>query len=149
MSVLVVAPNCLCETPAEWSKTVLSEVRLCEEHHRYWKGGKELVSVSEIIRSTWAFKSNFSQAKPSVLANALSRGIQVDRLISKYLSNDLKVLPKGTRFDAAQLFLKFRRWWFDHKHGDIQTQVLVHDDSVGGMMDIRDVRMDKEGDAVF
>src|SRR5262245_19244079 len=105
MMIAVEADNCNCSV---WAQ-VNNDVRFCAEHHKYYRGTTQLISVSEIIRKTWAFKSNFSHAKPAVLANALNRGIVVDRLITKYLSNDLPMLRRGTRLDAIRLFLQFRR----------------------------------------
>jgi|SRR5215471_4545273 len=145
--MIAIEPSCVCGPVGEWSKVVLSEVRLCEVegHHRYWKGDKELVSVSHVIRRVWPVKPNFMAAKPSVLANARHRGIVLDRLFSKYLARELHAIPIGTRLDSLQLFWRLKRWWSDHKHGACRSQVILADDDIAGTCDV----LDEEKDAVF
>jgi hypothetical protein len=100
--------------------------------------------VSHVIRTVWPFKPDFTKADPAVLANALNRGVEVDCLWSRYLAGDLKVIPRGTRQDALQLFLRLKRWWSDHAHSDtVRTQVILADEAVAGTCDILD------GDALF
>jgi len=113
-------------------------VRLCEEHHKYYRGDQELVSVTHVIKSVWPFESGFSLAAPSVLANARRRGVQVDELFSKYAVGDLRAIPIGTRTDSLRLFLRLKRWWSEHKHGEVRTQVLVADHSIAGTLDVCD-----------
>jgi hypothetical protein len=141
--MIATATACVCGDLGEWSSLVVAsptEVRRCDEHHRYWRGSKELLSVSHVIKSVWPFKPNFTGAKLAVLANALNRGVEVDRLWSRYLAGDLKIVPAGTRQDSLRLFLRLKRWWSDHAHSDIvRTQVILADDQVAGTCDILDM----------
>jgi hypothetical protein len=142
MMIATAATACVCGDLGEWSSLVLAsptEVRRCDEHHRYWRGSKELLSVSHVIKSVWPFKPNFTKADPAVLENANHRGIEVDWLWSRYLAGELKVVPAGTRQDALRLFLRLKRWWSEHAHGDVRTQVILADDQVAGTADILDV----------
>jgi len=135
--MIAIDPDCTCGSIGQ------SDVRLCHADHRYWKGDKELVSVSTIIRAVWPYKPNFMGAKPSVLANALNRGIVVDRLFSKYLAHELQAIPIGTRLDSLQLFWRLKRWWEDHKHGEPQPQRILNDGQVAGTPDVIDEPLDR------
>src|SRR4030095_5554144 len=144
MMIATATTACVCGELGEWCwssirETSSMEVRRCDEHHRYWRGAKELLSVSHVIKSVWPFKPNFTKADPAVLENARSRGMEVDGLWSRYLAGDLKVIPRGTRQDALRLFLRLKRWWSEHAHGDVRTQVILADDQVAGTADILDV----------
>jgi hypothetical protein len=112
--------------------------RLCPECHIYWKGDRQLLSVSKVLRSTWPFKPDFSAAPDHVIDNARHRGIAVDEMVSAYVIGDLKSIPAGTRKDAVELFFKFKRWWDEHKHGEVRSQVILADDAVAGTCDIMD-----------
>src|SRR5262245_46674359 len=120
--MIAIDPDCTCGSIGRPE----TDVRLCTagDHHRYWAGDRELVSVSHVIKSVWPYKPNFTNAKPHVLANALNRGIAVDRLFAKYLAGELPFIPAGTRTDAVRLFLRLKRWWWDHKHGEPKPQVI-------------------------
>ena len=144
---MIVDEGCVCGSIGAH----VSDVRMCvardangNEHHRYWRGDQELVSVTRILK--WAFKPDFSAAPPHVLANARLRGVVTDQLFSKYLNGELKVIPIGTRLDSLRLFLKLRRWWGDHKHGErVRSQVILSDDRTAGCCDV----LDEEKDTIF
>jgi hypothetical protein len=110
-------------------------VRLCPTCHRYWKGDKELVGVTKLLKTTWPFKPDFSQALPEVLENARDRGIVVDTLFSAYVSGTLDTIPRGTRSDAIELFFKLKDWW-DGRHKDARAQVILADDDIAGTCDL-------------
>lgn len=114
-----------------------SDVRFCQDCHRYWKGDKELLSVTKILKTTWPFKPDFSKADPAVLENARDRGSVVDSLFSQYVAGQLQRIPAGTRRDAVDLFFKLKTWW-DKEYGEVhgQSQVILHDDDVAGMCDV-------------
>ena len=122
------------------------DVRMClardangNEHHRYWRGDKELISVTKLIKAVWPFKPNFTEAPLHVIANARHRGVVLDQLFSGYLNKSLTGIPIGTRLDSLRLFWRLKRWWSDHKHSDdVKAQVLVADDDVAGLLDIKD-----------
>lgn len=111
-------------------------VRFCEECHRYWKGDKELKSVTKVLKTTWPFKPDFSRADPMVLENARDRGCVVDSLFTAYLRGHLKAIPRGTRTDAVELFFRLKRWWDERKHDSVQSQVILADDEIAGTCDV-------------
>lgn len=110
-------------------------VRQCLEHHRYWRGDKELMSVTKVIKGTWPLKPDYSRAKPEVLENARDRGVVVDALFSAYINGTLDKIPAGTRTDAKDLFLKLMKWW--DKNGEpARAQVILADGEIAGTCDI-------------
>ncbi len=115
-----------------------AEVRLCVECHRYWRGDKELLGVSKVLRATWPFKPDYSAAKPEVLENARDRGIAVDVLFTSYLRGQLQTIPRGTRADAVDLFFRLKRWWDGRQHGEVKAQALLADNAVAGTCDVID-----------
>ncbi len=118
-------------------------VRFCDECHRYWRGDKELVSVSKVLRSTWPFKPNYDAAKPEVIENARDRGVVVDSLFTSYLRGQLQTIPRGTRADAVDLFFRLKRYWDGRKHGTVTAQVILADNAVAGQCDV----IDDDGEA--
>ena len=123
----------------------VSDVRMCvardangNDHHRYWRGDQELLSVSHVLKSTWPFKPGFRSAPPHVVGNARLRGVVVDRLFSGYVNGELTGIPVGTRLDSLRLFWRLKRWWSDHKHGEVRAQVILADDAIAGTCDILD-----------
>ncbi len=131
---MVVLDTCCCTV---WDATD-TQVRQCPEHHRYWRGPKELVSVTKVLKNTWPIKPDFSQARPEVLENARDRGVVVDDLFSRYVNGALDRIPAGTRQDAVQLFFKLRRWWDGRKHEEPKAQVMLADDDLAGTCDVLD-----------
>lgn len=115
-----------------------TEVRICQEHHVYYRGDKELFSVSKVLKTAWPFKPDFSAAPAEVLENARERGTAVDMLFSAYVNGKLISIPAGTRVDAAELFLKLKVWW-DKEYGgpgNGKSQVILADDQVAGTCDL-------------
>lgn len=110
-------------------------VRFCNTCHRYWKGDKELVSVTRVVKTAWPFKPDFSQAQPEVLENARDRGVVVDALFSAYVNGQLETIPRGTRTDAIELFFKLKDWW-DGRHKESRSQIILADDDVAGTCDL-------------
>ncbi len=122
---------CTCGSIGADPKTV----RLAECHHRYFRGDKELVSVSKILRSVWPIKPDYSAAPTEVLENARLRGIDADTLVSLYVEGKLR---EGTliREDALMLFREFRPWWKKREHRTVRAQVILADDEVAGTCDL-------------
>jgi len=104
-------------------------VRFCSTCHKYWRGDKELVSVTRLVKTVWPFKPDFSQAQPEVLENARDRGVVVDALFSAYVNGKLDTIPPGTRTDAIDLFFKLRQWW-DGRHKQARSQVIIAADAI-------------------
>lgn len=129
-----------------WDVKSLDEiaVRYCAEHHRYWRDSKELVSVTKVLRHTWPIKPDRdTQADPRVIENARHRGVIVDGLFSAYVIGQLdpESISDDIRQDAVELFKKLRRWWDSIPHGNPRSQVILADQDVAGMCDVRDGRV--------
>jgi len=122
--------SCPCEV-------VAAEVTFCEEHHVYKRAGKRLVSCTQLLKRVWAFPPDFSKADPAVLENARDRGIAVDALFTSYVRGQLTAIPAGTREDAMELFWRLKKWHDAQKFASAQAQVILADDEVAGMTDLR------------
>lgn len=121
--------NCLCGS-------VLPETILCAEHHRYFRSGRELASVTRVLKSCWPVKPSYEKADPAVIENARDRGVEVDGLLSKYAEGKLAAIPAGTREDAKDLFMKAKDWVdVAREVGPIRSQVILSDDTMAGMCD--------------
>lgn len=115
-----------------------AKVRFCPDCHKYWRGDKQLSSVSKVLRTIWPLKPDFSKAKPEVIENARDRGVVADQLFSLYVIGGLDRIPRGTRQDSVELFFKARRWWDNRKHGEVRSQVILADQDLAGTCDIQD-----------
>lgn len=115
-----------------------TKVRFCVDCHRYWRGDKQLHSVSKVLRLMWPIKPSWDNVNPAVVENARDRGVETDRLFSLYVIGGLDRIPKGTRKDSVELFFKVRRWWDAHKHGAVRSQVILADSEIAGMTDVID-----------
>lgn len=129
----VIAATCTCGS-------LSPEVVLCPNHHRYFRQGKELASVSKVIRSTWPIPPDFSKADPERVEHAKFRGILIDALFTQYLNGESLRIPRGTRedvIDEGKLgFAEVRRWWESEKRGKVRTQVILADDDIAGTCDV-------------
>lgn len=134
MSAVVLEAVCRCASIGEDA----AKVRFCAECHRYWRGDKQLTSVSKVLRTIWPLKPDFSRADPAVIENARDRGVVTDALFSLYVKGGLDRIPKGTRQDSVELFFKVRRWWDNRKHGQVESQVILADSEVAGTCDVKD-----------
>lgn len=142
MGVAAVAQESVCNCASIGEDS--AKVRFCAECHRYWRGDKQLTSVTKLIKTLWPIKPDFSKADPTTLENARLRGIEVDAMFSQYVNGTLTVLRKGEwRQDAVQLFFKVRRWWDAHKHDNPKAQVILADNEIAGTCDILD------GDTIY
>jgi hypothetical protein len=112
------------------------EVTFCLEHHRYFRSGAELASVTRVLRSVWPVKPDFSAADPAVIENARERGVEVDALFCRYVEGKLQAVPAGTRRDSWELLEKLIKWW-DNLGVKAQTQVILADNEVAGTCDLK------------
>ena len=126
MSTVTVPTTCLCNSLSP------TAVR-CSDHHRYFREGKELTSVSKILRRM--IPPDFSKVDPAVLENARDRGATTDELFCSYIEGTLRIIRGGTRADAVELFQKLRHFW-DKGTRVGRTQVILADDEVAGTCDI-------------
>jgi hypothetical protein len=124
--------SCTC---VEWNSEVGNVVRFCAPHHKYWRGAKELVAVSRLIKSVWPVTE--PEIAPHILENARDRGVELDTLFSAYVAGTLNVIPKGTRQDVVDLFEKqLQPWWDKQGIRNARTQVVLADDQVAGTCDL-------------
>lgn len=123
--------SCVCQTIG-----APAEVRLCEEHHAYWRGDRRLTSVTAVVKGMWPEKPDFSAAPEGVIENARERGVEVDTLFTAYLRGKLHEIPAGTREDSADLFMKLVRWWEKRSGMEADAQVILADDEIAGCADI-------------
>lgn len=127
--------NCSCG-----SICALKELRLCEEHHRYFLGDRRLSSVSSVINSV--LPTDFSKIQEAVLENARERGEWVDRMFCRYLS-----LRSGENFtteparssDRMDYLERLIQWWDKSGLDAVATQQGVYSeaDGIAGTLDIR------------
>jgi hypothetical protein len=108
-------------------------VQLCP-CHRYWRDGKELTSVSAVLKRF--IPVDYSAVDPGVLENARERGVEVDQLFCQYLAGKLDAIPAGTRSDSAKLLERLIAWWSKQGYSHAETQVIVADDDFAGTLDI-------------
>lgn len=136
MSTVAVASDCVCGSIGR------TDLRLCKVDHRYWRGDKELTSVSRVLRSTWPIAPDFSKADPAVLDRARDRGILVDHLFSAYVTGGRLYIPAGTRNDdefldeSKALFSKLCKWWDRQMMTTATPQVMLADDEIAGTCDL-------------
>jgi hypothetical protein len=109
---------------------------MCTPCHKYWRGDKQIASVSSVLRGVWPIRPDYSKAKPEVIENARDRGVAVDELFSAYVNGTLDRIPAGTRKDAVRLFHKVRGWWDSHKRKEARSQVILADNEIAGTCDI-------------
>lgn len=130
----IVAVDSACVFP-----NLSSEVVLCSCCHRYSRNGKELTSVSKVIRDTWPLKPDFSKADPETLEKAKQRGILVDAFLTQYIRGQNEFIPAGTREDiideGKELYRKLKAWWGD-TWPSTQAQVILANDEMAGTCDI-------------
>lgn len=106
------------------------------DSHQYFRGDRELTSVSKVLRSVWPIKPSWDKVDPAVIENARDRGIEVDGLLSRYALGELKAIPAGTREDSRDLFLKARAWVdVALEAGPVRSQVILADETIAGTCD--------------
>lgn len=121
--------NCNC---LHWDSVPV--VRLCEPHHKYHIGGKELASVSSVVRSI--IPTDYSAVNPEILENARHRGIAVDEVLSAYINDELTEIPSGIREDSSAMLERLIPWFVKQGFAGAEAQVCVNDDEVAGTIDI-------------
>ena len=110
---------------------------ILDASHRYWdETGKELYGITNTIKAVWP---STSDAPEAAVQNAQDRGIEVDTLISRYLTGSLLTLPAGTREDSKELFFRFIEWAATQDRYDftgVQPQVILSDGEYAGTCDL-------------
>lgn len=133
---------CTCE---HWDIADTSP-RQCPTHFSLFKGMKRLTSVSRIagmypldpcVSCGWPIFSAHQAgcAVRAAIDNAAIRGREVDALFSAWVMD--QPLPENAREDSAALFYKLCKWFDKQGFVKAETQVLVADDEVGGILDLR------------
>jgi len=114
-----------------------SVVRFAECHHRYFRGDRQLASVTSVIRETWPIKKNFENADPEVLEHARERGIRVDTYFSEYLrSGTVRILAGEWREVVDRVKAVIEWWTLKHAGTDAIAQQMLADDAIAGTPDI-------------
>lgn len=138
-----VVETCVCTV---WDAKDVS-VRFCDTHHAYFRGTKRLTSVTQVLK-VWPRKPCDSCQWPIYsdhqagcfvkrrVDEARERGIEVDRLLSQWLSGKLERVPANTREDSRDLFLRLIQWWNVKEMGTPKTQVILADDEIAGCCDL-------------
>lgn len=128
--------TCSCESIGR------SDLRMCPDHHRYWRGDKELTSVSKIIRSCWPVKKNFEDVPPEILEHARERGVRIDAYFTKYVDTGRVRIAAG-EWREVVVGLQAVIDWYDarvHSLREVgfiaETQVMLADDTVAGTTDL-------------
>lgn len=107
-------------------------------HHKYWYGGRELASVSSVIRTVYN-KKTWDGVDEAVVENARIRGSLVDDYFSEYLRTGFVDIPEGERMDVLDRVIIAHKLFKKH-FGDIAAipQVIVFslEDGVAGTVDI-------------
>lgn len=121
------------------------DITYLPETHQYFRGLKQLASVTTVLRSTWPVKPDFSAADSGVIENARERGSDTDALFSAYVNGTLTEIPAGTRLDVYNpepphdgLLQKLMKWWDKspvYRNG-ASAQVILADDEVAGTCDV-------------
>ena len=121
----------------------------CADCHGLFRDDKKLVSVSKIVGMLpqepcseckfpmWGDHDPRGCSVKKNIENAKERGSQVDALFSAYVMGKLSKFPIGTRDDSEALFNKLADWFDKQRFTDVEAQVLVGDDEVGGVLDLR------------
>jgi hypothetical protein len=123
---------CVCETLG----APLGAVRFCEGHHRYWRGDKQLMSVSKVIREAWPIKKNFEDAPKDVLEHARVRGVRVDGYFTEFLRSGRVTIAAGEWQEVVERTQAVVGWW---QGRDLPVtaspQVILADFEVAGTAD--------------
>ncbi len=122
---------------------------MCEEHHKYWLGDKQLASVSSVLR-VWPQETcsgcgwpMFSEHMAGCLVkekveHAKERGIRVDRYCQEFVRMGKVAIPAGERSEVVGLTEKAVAWFQKAKNGNpVEAQVIVHDEEIAGTLDFR------------
>lgn len=132
-----------------------TDIRQCPEHFHIWNGDKQVTSVGKVLR-LWPQKPCNACGAQSYrdhregcpvfakIENAQDRGKEVDALFSAYVVGKLQRIPAGTRKDVWKteppfdgLLQKLIKWFDKQGFKNAEAQVLVADNEIGGIMDLR------------
>lgn len=118
---------------------ITATVNFCEHCHRYWLGGRELTSVTKVIKDV--LPPAYDGVAQDTLEKARERGIVVDALITAYIRGEASANFPQVQFrevleEAPPLFEKFRVWFEAQKFKKAEAQVIVHDDEIAGTLDL-------------
>lgn len=133
MSTVTVSATCTCGS-------LLPDLLLCSDHHRYWQSGQELTSVSKVIRQVWPIEKDFSRADPDILEHARTRGVLVDALFSQYINRERLRIPLGTPVDVIEEgkrgFNAVCDWWENGLRAKAIAQVVFSKEGIAGTADV-------------
>jgi len=126
------ANSCSCDTIRDGPS-----VAICVFCHKYWRGGRELASVSRVIREASPDSYSWEGVDERVVENARERGAETDFLFSGYIAGTLTEIPVGIRHDARDRFLALQEWWDGlQPPAFAMSQVILADDVIAGTADV-------------
>lgn len=110
-------------------------VAFCEPCHAYWLNGKQLPSVSQVIRAVYPQKS-FDGVDPAVIENARERGVLVERYLCEYVRTGAVRTDDGERADVLERLDIVIPWWEKNMADKaIECQKIVSDGAIAGTAD--------------
>lgn len=119
--------------------TIQGDIRLREHDHTYWHvpTGKQLTSVSEVIRVVYAAKS-WNGVDPAVVEHARLRGSAVDRYISEYVQRGSIHIAGESSEVCERVVIAQRLFEREFSGLPAEPQRIVHnlDDGVAGTIDL-------------
>lgn len=142
MSTVTIPATCECGSIGR------SDLRQCPEHRYLWRGDRRLASVTSITSllpqkpcndcGAQSYRDHRDNCRVfEKIENARIRGSQVDEIFCALITRKLACIPGGTRQDARDLVKKLVAWFQRQDFEKVETQVLVGDDEVGGLIDLR------------
>lgn len=108
---------------------------LDELSHKYSIGGKQLDSVTHIIKAVWPTPPTHEQAPLSVLEKARYRGERVDYWTGHYAENDGEIDVED-KPDVVERMDIFHDWWQLEKPEFIAQQMTVWNEHACGRLDL-------------
>lgn len=134
--------TCLC------APHVTEGLRQCPEHFSLWDNGVRLTSVGRIVGmfpqepcnqcGMPIYSDHVAGCRvKAAIENAKERGSEVDVLFGQYVTGRLSKIPAGTREDVRSLFMKLKVWFDAQNYSSVESQVIVSDGEVGGILDLR------------
>ena len=103
--------------------------------HRYTLDGKELISVTRLIREQHPIQVDYSRIDPAVLEFARDRGVKVDAYFGEYLRTGAVTIAKGETQEVLERTKAVIDWWESVGAPPADPQVILTDGEVAGQTD--------------
>lgn len=103
------------------------EIKFRESDHTYWLGGKQLISVTQLMKKH-GLSADYSAVKADVLNAKAERGSLIHKEIEEYINCDAEGFTD--ELDAFKTLMRERQIT------PTESEVIVHDDLVAGTIDV-------------